>query len=302
VSEWPSVGVVLPARDRPEQLHAALAAVLAQDYPGQLRAAVIYDRSEPAPGVVDNGRVRVLSNARAPGLAGARNTGVLALDTDLIAFCDDDDQWLPGKLRAQVAALRARPAAELASCGIIVDYAGRSSPRLVGRDQVTHDDLLRSRMVMVHSSTYLLRRGPLLDGIGLFDETIPQSQNEDWDLALRAAGRHPIAFVDRPLVRVFWSGASYFAQQWEARAEGLLWMLARHPGIAQSRAGAARVYGQLAFAYACLGRREDAWLWTRRALRSNWHERRVPFALAVSAGLVSGDRVLGLLHSRGHGI
>ena len=143
MSEWPSVGVILPARDRPEQLHAALAAVLAQDYPGQLRAVVIYDRSEPAPGVVDNGRVRVLSNARAPGLAGARNTGVLALDTDLIAFCDDDDQWLPGKLRAQVAALRARPAAELASCGIIVDYAGRSSPRLIGRDQVTHDDAQR---------------------------------------------------------------------------------------------------------------------------------------------------------------
>ena len=46
---------------------------------------------------------------------------------------------------------------------------------------------------MVHSSTYLVWRGALLDGIGLVDETIPGSQNEDWDLALRAARRHPIA-------------------------------------------------------------------------------------------------------------
>ncbi len=300
MSEWPSVGVILPARDRPGQLNAALAAVLAQDYPGRLRAAVIYDRSKP--GLAENGRVRVLTNTRTAGLAGARNTGVLALDTDLIAFCDDDDQWLPGKLRAQVTALRERPGAEMASCGIIVECRGRSTRRLVGRDEVTYDDLLRSRMMMVHSSTYVLRRGPLLDRIGLFDETIPGSHAEDWDLALRVARRHPIAFVDQPLVRVFWSNTSYFSQQWEGQAEALQWMLRRHPDIGRSRAGVARVYGQLAFAYACLGRRDDASLWARRALLSNWHERRVPFALAVAAGLVSGDTVLRVLHSRGHGI
>jgi glycosyltransferase involved in cell wall biosynthesis len=302
VREWPSVGVILPAHDRPAQLRTALAAVLTQDYPGRLEAVVVYDRAEPDHSLADSEQVQVLVNARTPGLAGARNTGVLALDTDLIAFCDDDDEWLPGKLRAQVAALQDRPAAELASCGIVVEFGGRSSPRLVGRGEVTHDDLLRSRMVMVHSSTYLVRRGPLLDHIGLIDETIPESQSEDWDLALRAARRHPIVFVDRPLVRVTWGDASHFSQQWEARAESLLWMLRRHPGIAGSDAGAARVYGQLAFANACLGRRGDAWLWSRRAVRSNWHERRVPFALAVSVGLVSGDTVMRLLHSRGYGI
>ena len=94
-----------------------------------------------------------MRNSRTPGLAGARNTGVLELSTDLVAFCDDDDEWLPGKLRSQVEALAARPEAEFASCGIIVDFAGHSSPRLVGRDEVTHQDLLRSRMAMVHSST-----------------------------------------------------------------------------------------------------------------------------------------------------
>jgi hypothetical protein len=37
-------------------------------------------------------------------------------------------------------------------------------------------------------------------------------------------------------------------------------------------------------------------------VRSNWHERRVPFALAVAAGVVPGEVVLRRLHSRGHGI
>lgn len=300
---WPSVGVVLPTRDRPAELKAALDSVITQDYQGRVEAVVVHDQSVPDQALADGDRVRVLANTRAPGLPGARNTGILALTTDLVAFCDDDDDWLPGKLSAQVAALQARPGAEFASCGILVDSGGRLSPRMVGRDEVEYRDLLVSRMVMVHSSTFLAWRAALLDGIGLVDEAIPGGQGEDWDLALRAAHRAPIVAVDRALVRVRWDGGSYFAQQWETKARALLWMLDRHPDIVTgSRAGAARVYGQLAFAYACLGQRTESLRWAVRALGKNWHERRVPFAIAVAAGVVSGETVLRRLHARGHGI
>jgi glycosyltransferase involved in cell wall biosynthesis len=302
VTGWPSVGVVVPTHDRPGPLRIALDAVLAQDYPGQVRAVVVYDRAGPDLRLADGDRVRVVANARTPGLAGARNTGIGLLDTDLIAFCDDDDEWLPGKLRAQVQALLARPGAEFASCAITVQAAGGEHPRLAGRDEVTHADLLRSRMVMVHSSTYLAYAGALRDGIGLVDETIPGSQNEDWDLALRAARRHPIVHVDEPLVRVVWGASSHYARQWQTKAESLRWMLEHHPDLADSPRGAARIYAQLAFAYACLRQRGESCRWTWRALRSNWHERRVPFALAVAAGIVPGDTVLRWLNARGHGI
>ena len=300
MTAWPSVGVVVPTHDRPGPLRVAVAAVLAQDYPGQVRVVVVYDRAEPD--MIPNDCVTVTVNSRTPGLAGARNTGILALDTDLVAFCDDDDEWLPGKLRRQVEALRARPGAEFASCGIGIDYAGTMHPRLAGRVEVTHADLLRSRMVMVHSSTYLARRAALVDGIGLVDETIPGSQNEDWDLALRAARRHPIVNVDAPLVRVAWGLSSHYARQWQTKADSLLWMLEHHPELAGCRPGAARVYAQLSFAHACLRQRGAACRWAWRALRSNWHERRVPFALAVASGVVPGEVVLRHLNARGHGI
>lgn len=302
MSVQPAVGVVLPTRDRPELLRTALKAVIGQDYPGEVRAVVVYDRSTPDNSLADGDRIRVVVNNRSPGLAGARNTGILALDTDLVAFCDDDDEWLPGKLRAQVGALMARPGAEFASCGILVDFDGQRRPRLVGRGEVGYQDLVRSRMVMVHSSTYLMWRTALTGGLGLVDESIPDSHNEDWDLALRAARRHPIAHVDEPLVRVRWGRTSFFASEWEAKARSLRWMLEHHPDIAQCPAGAARVYGQLAFAYACMGQRSESWRWVRRAARSNWHERRIPFALAVASGLVAGDSVLRKLHAYGHGI
>jgi glycosyltransferase involved in cell wall biosynthesis len=301
VTAWPSVGVVVPTHNRPVPLRTAIGSVLGQDYPGPLRIVVVFDRAEPEPALA-NDRVAVVANARTPGLAGARNTGILTLDTDLVAFCDDDDEWLAGKLRAQVEAMRDRPGAEFASCGILVNYAGNCHTRLAGRAEVTHAELLRSRMVMVHSSTYLVRRDALTSGIGLVDETIPGSQNEDWDLVLRAARRHPIVNVDKPLVQVVWGTASHYARQWETKADSLHWMLEHHPELTDCRPGAARVYAQLSFAYACLRQRGDACRWAWRALCSNWHERRVPFALAVAAGVVSGDAVLRHLNARGHGI
>jgi glycosyltransferase involved in cell wall biosynthesis len=94
VTGWPSVGVVVPTHDRPGPLRTALAGVLAQDYPGELRVVVVHDRAEPDFRLADGDKVRVTANTRTPGLAGARNTGILMLDTDLVAFCDDDDEWL----------------------------------------------------------------------------------------------------------------------------------------------------------------------------------------------------------------
>lgn len=237
----------------------------------------------------------MLGNALSPGLPGARNTGIAACDTDLVAFCDDDDVWLPGKLTAQVQALRAG-GGEFASCGIEVEHGRRRVPRLAGASRVTVGDLVRSRMVMVHSSTFLFERGALW-----VDESAPGGQNEDWDLALRAAKRAPIVHVDRPLVRVRWAG-SHYAARWADRIAGLEWMLARHPELAVDPRGAARVYGQLAFAHAALGRRREAARWAGRTFAARLGEPRAPIALAVAAGLISAPRVLSTLHNRGHGI
>ncbi|MEV0399716.1 glycosyltransferase family A protein [Actinoallomurus sp. NPDC050550] len=296
----PSVGVVIPTHNRPELLRRAVESVLAQEYGGPVRVVVVYDRATPDRSLAGD-RVEVLANARTPGLPGSRNTGVLALDTDLVASCDDDDVWLPGKLAAQVAALQAEPDAVLCSCGILVDFDGREMPRLAGTDHVRFDDLVGDRVMSVHSSTYVARREALID-IGMVDETIPGGQGEDWDLALRAARRHPIVNVDRPYVRVLFGQTSYYAQAWETKVEALRWFLDRYPEIGRSPAAAGRVYGQIAFGCATIGRRREAVRWAGRAVRANWKERRVPFALAVASGVVSGKRVLLTLHARGRGI
>jgi glycosyltransferase involved in cell wall biosynthesis len=300
---YPSVGVVVPTRDRPDQLARAIAAVMDQDYPGPLRVIVVNDGTTPDYMLARGGErpLMVLVNCRTPGLAGARNTGILALDTDLVAFCDDDDVWSPRKLTRQVRALAG---AEFGTCAMEVAYADRLTPRLAGTSAVGVTDLVRSRMAMLHASSFLIRRAALLDeyGLGLVAEDAPGSQNEDWDLLLRAAKRGPIRHVDEPLIRVAWGRASYFAQQYDTKMASLRWMMDRHPEIARSGVGAGRVYGQLACWSAASGDRTGALRWARQAVRSNWREPRAAIALAALSGVVRVEDVLGALHKRGRGI
>lgn len=306
---WPSVGVVIPTRNRPELVRKAIAAVRDQRYPGELKVLVIYDQTEPdyllASSSSEAGSVPVLvlTNWRTSGLAGARNTGILALDTEFVAFCDDDDQWRPDKLRRQVAALLAEPDSEFATCAIEVEFEGRTNPRLAGRSRVTIDELARSRMSMLHSSSFLVRRSGLAaDAIGLVAEDAPGSQNEDWDLLLRAARRAPIVHLDEPLVRVLWGRSSHYAYEYATKISSLRWMMQRHPEISGCRPGAARVYGQLACWSAATGNRSQAWQFSKEAVRANWKEPRTAIALAAMTGAVKVENVLSALHKRGRGI
>lgn len=302
---WPSVGVVIPTRNRPELVRKAIAGVREQRYPGELKILVVYDQTEPDYLLASTADVSVLvlTNWRTSGLAGARNTGILALDTEYVAFCDDDDIWRPDKLRRQMAALLAEHDAEMATCAIEVDYEGRTTPRLAGRSRVTIDELARSRMAMLHSSSFLVRRSSLTaGGIGLVAEDAPGSQNEDWDLLLRAARRAPIVHLDEPLVRVLWGRSSHYAYEYATKISSLRWMMQRHPEISGCRPGAARVYGQLACWSAATGNRSQAWQFSKEAVRANWKEPRTAIALAAMTGAVKVENVLSALHKRGRGI
>ena len=297
---WPSVGVVIPTRGRPQELRRALDAILAQDYPGEVEVVVVFDGCERDPSV-ESSEVLSLDNMRAPGLAGARNSGILSLDTDLVAFCDDDDEWLPGKLDAQVRSCIANQA-DFVTCGVLVAYEERSVSRLAGASVVPYERLIRSRMSMLHSSTFVIARTALLHRIGLLDESIPGAQGEDWDLLLRAARLRPILHVDRPLVRVFWGAGSYFGRRWDTKIASLRWMLERHPELARNRRAAARVYGQLAFAHAARGEARQSLSWSGKALLRSPLEPRPFLAAAVALHLVSSERVLATLHRRGRGV
>jgi glycosyltransferase involved in cell wall biosynthesis len=304
---WPSVSVVTPTYGRPQLLRLAVQSILDQRYPGEIEALVVFDREEPVPPEVrvPPGRsVRLLSNDRTPGPAGAYNVGALAATGRYLALCDDDDEWLQDKIRLQVELLERRPEAMVAACGI---YAGdapsttRNPSRIPDKEELTVDDLLNTARNALHSSTFVVRRGPMLERVGLMDEAIPGSYGEDFDWLLRAARVAPVVALRRPLVRVRW-GYSYFSERWQTIIDSLTYQLAHSPEFPRQPANLARVYGRMAFAHAALGHRDEARAMATRSIRLRPTQPRGYLALAVAFGLVRPQTVLRALRRFGRGI
>ncbi|MCU1474288.1 glycosyltransferase family 2 protein [Amnibacterium sp.] len=301
----PAVSVIIATRGRPELLRKAVSAALSQDHAGTVEVLVVFDQvavDELADVVVPAGRVlRTLTNARTPGLAGGRNTGILAAAGELIAFCDDDDEWLDGKLAAQLRTWAAVPDAALVATGIRIESAGGSHVRLPPA-RATFADFLDSRITEIHPSTFLLRRSDLLGGIGLVDEDLPASYGEDYDLLLRAARLGPVVSVVEPLVVINWKRTSFFAGRWEGIAAGLSYLLRKFPEFADTPRGTARIAGQVAFAHAALGRRAEARAWAVDAIRNDRRQLRAYAALAIAAHLAPPALLVDLVNRRGRGL
>jgi glycosyltransferase involved in cell wall biosynthesis len=315
----PSVTAIVATRDRPELLREALASIVACRYDGELDVVLVFDQSEPDESLAgrhNDRTVTVVSNTRSPGLAGARNSGVAAASGELVAFCDDDDSWLPSKLETQVPALLAQPDAWFAVTGVFIRFKGRSTPRVLDVDRITLADLVHDRLAEAHPSTFLIRRAALLDDpegpgdgdrdrhgwVGPVDEGLPGGYAEDYDLLLRAARAHDIVVVGVPLTVVNWHTSSFFFERWRTIDEALEHLLGKHPEFAGDATGLARVEGQQAFAKAAMGDRGGARRQAVQTLRHDWRQPRGWLALVTSTGVVAPDAVLRALQSRGRGI
>lgn len=300
----PGVSVIIATRHRPELLAKAVAAVLAQDYAGQVEVLAVFDQTEPQSELEEQSPdrlVRVLRNERTPGLPGARNSGILAAVHPLLAFCDDDDLWLPGKLDTQVRCLL-DSGCSAAVTGIQVRYGDELRMRPIDSQRLRFADLVRDRVTAAHPSTYLADRSFVLDTSGLVDEQIPGGYGEDYDWLLRVARHSDIAVVHRPYVEILWHPGSFFTRRWDTIVEALDYVVDKHPEICGDARGYARILGQQAFALAALGRRKESWAKVRETAKRNPTERRLLVTVPVLLHLITADKVLHLANRFGRGI
>lgn len=133
------------------------------------------------------------------GVASARNAGLRSATGTYVGFLDQDDVWYPSKLSRQVAVLDRRPNVALVHSDVTyVDADGNQLPRdPYFPAKVEGSCFARFFMANpVMTCTALVRRS-VIDAAGGFDEAIRFS--DDYDLWLRIARHHEIAYVDEPL-------------------------------------------------------------------------------------------------------
>jgi hypothetical protein len=304
---WPKVSVVIPTHGRPQLVPLTVQSVLEQRYPGEIEVLVVFDREDPRDlGLeVPTGRtLRLLANDRTPGPAGAYNVGALAATGEYFALCDDDDEWLPDKLRLQVEAMRSHPQAVFGACGIYLGDASertRNPTRIPAKPLLSVDDLLNTARNALHSSTFIARLDAVRTGFGLVDENIPDSYGEDYDWLIRAARVAPVVVVQQPLVRVRWQ-FSYYGDRWRSMIESLGYQLEHRPEFVQRPSNLARVYGRMAFAYAALGETRQAKSLARRSIKTDWRQQRGYLTYLVAWHLVKPETVVKALHRFGRGM
>lgn len=303
MSNYPPVGVTVPTHNRTDLLAATLESIVAQDYPGPVEIVVVHDKSTPAEfheELYSRLGVRWVPNTCTSGLAGARNSGVAALPTDLVAFCDDDDTWHPSKLRNQIDEWNRSPEANLMATSSEIITKGRAVPRLTPRRWITHKALLRNRMATMASSSFLMKKEFLLS-IGGVGEGAPRGQLEDWDLLLRASRHGPVLNVNVPLVRVMWDRDSYFTTHYESKIAGLRWILDEHPDIWDDRVALARVLGKIAY-WQASSSEPDAMESIKRTMLANPTQWRAFAALLVEARVITSEQFLGAAARFGRGM
>ena len=162
-------------------------------------------------------------------------------------------------------------------------------------------DLLADRVMEVHSSTVMVRRSSW-DNAGPVDEEIPGGYSEDYEWLLRVAAHTAIAIVPETLVTVDWHGQSYYFGRWATIVAAQRYLLAKHPELALSRSGLARIRGQIAFALSSGRQRGQALRELAAVVRLNPREKRILATLPVMLGVISGEKVLALAQRHGRGI
>lgn len=194
----PTISVIIPTNRGGPYLAEAVASLRAQTFaPSEI---LLVDDGSPAPGLEDTSRALGLRYVRQEpsGIAAARNTGVRHVDSEWVAFLDDDDRWDPDRLRAQLAALAHAP--DAIACftgGDYIDADGKPIGEPWGAPDATNDDMLRGRAAAPRITTLLVRRDAYVAVGGCRTRMEP---SEDNDLIARLMLHGAFVGVDRALV------------------------------------------------------------------------------------------------------
>jgi len=205
----PKVSVIIITFNRPQYVCEAVDSVLGQTF-NDFEVIVVDDgsASKTKEALEKYGsRIQYIFQDH-KGRSVARNTGINAAKGEYIAFLDDDDAWLPGKLEKQVAFLDSHPEIGLVHAFIeSMDEDGRPLPRETKKRRKSYRKAGRlgynyqgmSRLCAVSIPTVLLRK-ECLDKAALFDPGMKSF--EDWDFYLRLVLKYKIGIIREPLSRI----------------------------------------------------------------------------------------------------
>lgn len=204
-----TVTALITTHNREELLRRAVNSVLSQDYDA-LDLLVVDDASTDGTErymtklAAADSRVKYIriSPEETKGSNHARNLGIRAAAGEIVAFLDDDDVWLPGKISAQAAFLQQHPKAGAVSCDWY-DVHCFSSKEYRYRHGMHFNKGKNEFFITSYLSVTsgIAVRRVILEAIGGFDEQMPAKQ--EYELSCRIAMACGIGLIKKPLFEYY---------------------------------------------------------------------------------------------------
>jgi len=199
------ISIIVPTFNRAHMVTETIDSVLGQTFK-DFELIVIdnfsNDTTEQVIKKYQDKRLRFFRHENGGVVALNRNYGINQARGEYIAFCDDDDLWLPDKLEKQIHEFeKDNHLGIVCTNAVMFDDTGNlgsfNGSAITAKD-FTLKSLLRFSPIIC--SSVLVRKSALND-VGLMDTSPDIFTAEDYELWLRIASKYNIKYIDEPLVR-----------------------------------------------------------------------------------------------------
>lgn len=197
----PLVSVIIPTFNRKQYLLETVYSIFSQTYK-EFEIIVIDDGSLDGTSIEINklcdNRIKYLNYGRILDLGKLRNIGIYNSRGNIIAFCDDDDKWIPNKLETQIPYLNEYGL--VCSNASIIDEKGDIQQNkmydvILNKDNIRLEHLLLGNFII--TSSVIVKKSILRGG---FEERNSVNSAEDYELWLKISENDKICYLDQPLV------------------------------------------------------------------------------------------------------
>jgi glycosyltransferase involved in cell wall biosynthesis len=161
-----------------------------------------HDDTEKVIGGYTDKRIRYLRHDNGGVIAVNRNYGMLQARGEYIAFCDDDDVWLPDKLEKQMLEFEKDDHLGLVCTNALIfnetGDLGAFHQTGLSDSHFTLKSLVWDNLIIC--SSVLLKR-TVIDDVGVMDTSPEIFTAEDGELWFRIVHKYRIKYIDLPLVK-----------------------------------------------------------------------------------------------------
>ena len=257
INNMPLVSVIVTTYNRKKLLKETINSILDQTYQNfELIVVDNYSNYDFLSHIktFDDNRINAYQNANDGIIAVNRNVGIKKAKGEYIAFCDDDDLWLPLKLEKQIKIIKDNNLKGVGSLMLRFNgnkiYGNKNSYRKYV-DYFNFDDVLKKNMSVPLSSLLIKNDG------NLFDENYKLTNVEDWDFQIRLLKDGGfIGKINQPLIKYRVSDLGYTEKKLNS-----IYLLSNYKNYfteVEYNKSLSRYYKMIGFGYMLNGNKKEA--------------------------------------------